>query len=284
MPASLRPSWLGGLLACLLPTLTPAQPPSPAAGSAPPVWQFQETHRFPAPEARQGVAADATHFYAIDNQAIGKYRLDTGARVSSWQGEKDGPLTHLNAGILRDGKLYCAHSNYPAQPTVSSVEIWDTATMQHIGSHSFGHWIGSLTWIDHHNGHWYACFAHYAGEKSSARDAKPPSYTEVVKLDDRWHRVAGWIFPPALITRFAGHSSSGGGFGPGGRLYVTGHDARELYEITFPTMGSVLHWTGTTPTTFPGQAFHWQAPAQGLLYAIDRARREVVAGRLVKTP
>ncbi|WP_265592950.1 hypothetical protein [Verrucomicrobium sp. BvORR034] len=245
-------------------------------------WKFEEIRRVPAAEAKQGVAVDESHFYVIDNRTIGKYRLDNGERVARWEGPKGGPLTHLNAGIVRDGKLYCAHSNFPSVPTVSSVEIWDTATLKHVGSHSFGHFVGSLTWVDFKDGFWYACFAQYA--KTGAEPGKDPSFTEVIKFDDQWRRLEGWVFPAALVAKFGGNSSSGGGFGPEGQLFITGHDARELYQIAFPEAGSELIWTGTLATTFPGQAFAWQHPGQGLLFAIDRGKREVVAGRVVKQP
>jgi ribose 5-phosphate isomerase B len=41
-----------------------------------------------------------------------------------------------NAGTVRDGSLYCAHSNFPRVPMASSVEIFDTGTMKHVGTHS----------------------------------------------------------------------------------------------------------------------------------------------------
>ena len=243
-------------------------------------WQYEEMRRIPAAEAKQGVATDGTYFYAIDNRAIGKYRLDTGEKVASWQGSKDGPLTHLNAGIVLDGKLYCAHSNFPQTPTVSSVEIWDTATMKHVGCHSFGHFVGSLTWVDRKDGCWYACFAQYA--KAGADAGKDPSFTEVLKFDDQWRRLEGWIFPAALVTKFAGMSSSGGGFGPEGTLFVSGHDARELYTIAFPEAGSELVWTGTVAVSPAGQAFSWKLSEKGPSehLGIDRKTREIVVGRV----
>ena len=138
---------------CLLPlavftaeSVVPA-PAAPSAGG----WRYVEIRRFPAPEARQGVTADNDFLYIISNHALGKYRKDTGTRVCGWECPKGEPLTHLNAGIVRKGRLYCAHSTFPGVPMLSSVEIWDTATMKHSGSHSFGRTDGSLTWIDRHN-------------------------------------------------------------------------------------------------------------------------------------
>jgi hypothetical protein len=116
---------------------------------------------FPAPEANQAVGVDDRYFYAVDNQAIGKYDKKTGKLVKRWQGPKEGPIIHLDSAFVMDGRIYCAHSNYSAWPMTSSLEIWDAATMEHIGNHSFGINWGSLTWVDFHDGHWWMTFANY---------------------------------------------------------------------------------------------------------------------------
>lgn len=244
-----------------------------ASGAEPRAWQHEELRRFPAAEAKQGVAVDAEFFYAIDNHAIGKYRKDTGTRVAGWDGGPAGRIKHLNAGVVLDGKLYCAHSNFPALPEQSSVEIWDTATMQPVGEHPFAKPPGSLTWVDRRDGAWFACFAHY-------KKTSDPARTRVVKFDAEWMPLATWSFPAALIARFAGNSSSGGAFGPGGRLFVTGHDARELYVLDLPANGSVLSWSTTVPISAAGQAFAWDPSAAGVLYSIERKTREVIVSRI----
>jgi hypothetical protein len=265
-------------LAALLVSTAAEQPGAPAplertAEAA----RHHELRRFSAREAVQGVAVDDRHFYAIANRALGKYRKDTGERVVGWQGEKDGPIKHLNAGVVIGGLLYCAHSNYPEQPPASSVEIWDTSTLKHVRTHSFGVFEGSLTWVAPREDHWFACFAHY--EKSGAGTGDP-ALTQVVKLDSEWRRVAGWLFPPALIERFAGHSSSGGAFGPDGRLCVTGHDAQELYVLTFPEAGSVLKWETTLAISAEGQAFAWDPVQTNIVYSISRKNREVIVSEV----
>lgn len=204
---------------------------APGAGG----WRHEELRRFKAAEANQGVAVDAEFFYAIDNHALGKYRKDTGERVAGWDGGKVGRIQHLNAGVVLDGRLYCAHSNFPKLPAESSVEIWDTDTMQSVGSHRFVEPPGSLTWALPRGGEWFACFAHYRGTSDPARSV-------VVRYDAQWRRLASWLFPAELIQRFAGSSASGGAFGPGGNLFVTGHDAKELYLLGFPANGPVLEW------------------------------------------
>ncbi|MDB6029569.1 MAG: hypothetical protein JWM68_5792 [Verrucomicrobiales bacterium] len=241
-------------------------------------WRHEETRRFPAVDAQQGVAVDGQFFYTISTHALGKYRKDTGERVGGWEGPKEGPIKHLNAGVVVDGLLYCAQSNYPEQPPVSSVEIWNPKTMKHVNTHSFGRYEGSLTWITRRNKNWIACFAHYAKEGSELGN---PSLTQVVEFDDHWRRVGGWIFPEKLIKRFAGRSASGGAFGPGGFLFVTGHDAKELYVLSIPDTGSVLNWENTIPISAEGQSFSWDPTQPNAFYSISRRTKEVIASRIV---
>ncbi len=242
-------------------------------------WRHRERHRFPAAEARQGVAVDAEHFYAITNRAIGKYRKDTGDRVAGWKDAADGRFRHLNAGVVFEGKLYCAHSNFPAMPEESSVEIWDTATMRHLTSHVFPKPPGSLTWVDRRDGIWFACFAHY-------KATSDPALSRVTSFDERWNSLATWTFPASVIARFGGHSSSGGSFGPGGHLYVSGHDATELYLLDLPDEGGGMIHRGTIAVSAAGQAFAWDrsAGSEGILYAIQRKTREVIVSSIEKRP
>lgn len=236
-------------------------------------WQSTDLRQFPAAEANQGVAVDAQHFYAITNHAIGKYRKDNGERAAGWEGAKDGRIKHLNAGVVLDGKLYCAHSNFPTLPEESSVEIWDTTTMRPIDKHVFENPPGSLTWVDRKDGAWFACFAHY-------KKTSDPAKSVVVKFNAQWHEQARWHFPAKLIEKFAGMSSSGGSFGPGGHLFVTGHDAKELYVLDLPASGDELVWRATIPISAAGQAFAWDRGEEGVLYSIQRKTKEVIVSRI----
>ncbi|MDB6072920.1 MAG: protein-xanthan lyase [Verrucomicrobiaceae bacterium] len=248
-----------------------------AAGAETTVWQHEELKRWPAKEAKQGVAVDDQFFYAITNSEIGKYRKDTGERVGGWKGEKNGPIKHLNAGLVLEGKLYCAHSNFPTIPEESSVEIWDAATMQHIDQHRFEKPPGSLTWVDRRGAEWFACFAHY----STTSD---PALSRVVKMDAQWKVLATWSFPADLIKRFAGNSSSCGAFGPEGHLFATGHDATELYVLDPPQSGTDIVRHETFPVSAEGQAFAWDRSQPGLLYSIKRSTHEVIVSRITRGP
>ena len=65
----------------------------PADGSR----RFREIRRYPAPAARQAVAVDGAHFYAIGNHSIEKVEKRGGVTVASWMGPASGPIVHLRA-------------------------------------------------------------------------------------------------------------------------------------------------------------------------------------------
>ncbi|NLS94284.1 MAG: hypothetical protein GXX96_19160 [Planctomycetaceae bacterium] len=238
-------------------------------------------HRFDAPEAVQAVAVDDAHFYAIANTVIGKYEKESGKLVGRWKASEETPLKHMNAGIVLEGKLYCAHSNYPHVPEASSVEIFDTATLEHVGSHSFGIYEGSLTWVDWHDDAWWAVFAHYSSKAGDDPFAKPTAYTSLVKFDPQWRRMAGWTFPEELLERFTPQSCSGGGWGPDGQLYSTGHDLAEIYQLELPEAGSTLVLKKIIPVEITGQGVAWDKSRPGVLYGINRAKKQVIVSEIV---
>ena len=272
---------------------TPAAPPDAPAALSAGEWKYTEIRRIPAVEAKQGVVADSQHLYVIDNHTIGKYRKDTGERVGGWECPKGDPLIHINAGLMHDGKLYGAHSNSPGVPNLSSVEIWDPATMRHIGTHSFGRADGSLTWLERHNDRWLACFVHYRtrkdGQPGLKRGGEPdrgPEWSRLVEYDDQWRETGAWAFPDDLtkILGVRGFAMSAGLFGPGGFLYVTGHDDEALYLLEMPKGGPTLKWVATIPISAKGQAFGWDPDDPGLFYNILRGKRGkesvVIEGRI----
>ena len=239
---------------------------------------FEEVRRFATAEATQGVAVDADYFYAIANRRIGKYDKRSGERVGFWEGEPDGPIIHLDSGIVLDGRLYCAHSNYPGVPMVSSIEIFDTETMDHVGSHSFGIFGGSATWVDWAEGYWWVAFGHYAGRGGVPNQG--PAWTNLMQFDESWRRVAGYVYPSDVVEKFEAMSNSGGTWGKDGHLYATGHDEGEVFVLSLPTAGSVLELQGTFSMTGEGQGIAWDRGEPGTLYSIIRSSREVVVSTL----
>lgn len=242
--------------------------------------EFFQVAEFDVPEANQGIGVDRNYFYAVDNQQIAKYDKETGHLVDKWQGDEDGPILHLDSAVVKNGKIYCSHSNYRYLPMTSSIEIWDAATMEHIGTHSLGILLGSLTWLDYHRGHWYGTFANYDKEAKDPYGNKAGVVyggqynTTLVQFGPNWQILQSWIFPVELLEKFGVMSNSGGSWGPDGNLYITGHDLSEIYQIKFPEAGSILEVVETSSLNVRGQGIAWDRSEPGMLYGIIRATNE----------
>lgn len=251
-----------------------ADPIPPLGAPAPvPTYEAEVLLRFAVPEADQGVAVDARHFYAVDNRTIAKYDKQSGRRVALWQGAADGPIIHLDSAMVWRGRLYCAHSNYPGVPMLSSIEIFDAATLEHVASHSFGIAWGSATWVDRHDEAWWVGFANYGDEGGTPGHG--PQWTTLVRFDDDWRPTGAWTNPPEIVARFAtpdrpGRSNSGGSWGSDGLLYITGHDRQELYGVRLPQQGSVLEFVKMIRIAPHGQGIAWDRTMSNILYGIER--------------
>lgn len=223
--------------------------------------------RIPAAEARQGVAVGRRDLYAVANYRIARYDKRTGERRATWEGDPR-RYPHINSCALILNDLVCAASNFPAVPHASSVEFFDPRTLTHRRTVSLGQGTGSLTWVDRHDGAWWAMFANY-----DAKGGEPPRdhrHTLLVRFDDDWRRTESWALPASILGRIAPMSISGGGWGPDGRLYLTGHDRPELYAVTLPDGGATLDHVATYPIEAEGQAIDWDETSPGILYGIAR--------------
>ena len=219
------------------------------------------TRSVPAAEAVQAAAADDKFFYAVTNKQIAKYDRESAERVAVSSGD----ALHLNSGFLWQGKLYCAHSNYPNQPERSEIKVLDTETMLLSTFKDFGDFGGSLTWAIRHEDAWWCNFAHYGEDNAK---------TFLVKFDDQWHEQTRWTYPGELIQSIGSYSLSGG-IWQNGSLLVTDHDHPVLYRLALPTEGSVLKFIGKESAPFTGQGIA-RDPQTGGLVGINRAKRQVV--------
>ncbi|MDB5388192.1 MAG: Endonuclease/Exonuclease/phosphatase family protein [Planctomycetaceae bacterium] len=222
-------------------------------------WSF--TSSLSAPEANQAAAADEKFVYAITNALIAKYDRVTGKRVAV----SDGAAQHLNSGFLWEGKLFCAHSNYPMLPEQSEIKLLDLESMRLSVFKDFGDFGGSLTWAVRHDGHWWCNFARYGAENNE---------TFLVKFDAEWNEKGHWTYPAAVIQKLGQYSLSGG-IWRNGDLLVTGHDDPLFFRLRLPIQGKVLELVETQSVPFTGQGFACDTHTGGLV-GINRAKRQVV--------
>jgi hypothetical protein len=264
-------------------------PTAAIVAAEPPVLSAEPLRTYDAFDANQGVAVDGRSFYAVDNRSITKHDRASGEPLLQIAGSDDGPLIHMDSGVVVDGKIYAAHSNYDDLPMQSSVEVFDARTMQHLETHSFGVDRGSLTWLDRHDGWWWAGFANY----DILVDDEPygeTDNTQIVKLDDKFNVVAAYTIPREILDRFRPMSNSGGSWGPDGRLWITGHDLAEAYVMELPEAGSELRWIATVELPgVEGQGIAWdRSGGQPTLWAIQRSTKQVkqfaVAYRDIEEP
>ena len=227
---------------------------------------WEQVRAVPAPEAVQAASAWGDSLYAITGNRVARYDRASGQRLSGSTGEAH----HLNSGFFWEGKLYCAHSNFPEKPERSRIQRLDPADMRLETFHDFGASDGSLTWAVRQGGLWWCSFAFYG-------KANTNSY--LACFDDNWEERHRWRYPPELIPRLRRDSVSGGVW-DGDTLLVSGHDARELYRLRLgasallPAAGTLVY-VEALPAPFTGQGFAAD-PVTGGLVGIDRKRKVIV--------
>lgn len=234
-----------------------------------------------ADHARQGVASDGTSIYVIDNNAITRIAIADQRVTGEWTGDP-ALFPHLNSCTVVGAELVCASSNYPAVPQLSTVEIYDLASLDHTRSVALGAMPGSLTALDRHDGKWWATFANYDNRGTPAGRDHRDSF--LAQMDDDFRIVRMWGLPEAVLERLAPSSVSGASWGEDGLLYLSGHDRPELYVVALPVAGGVLRHVATIPIISHGQAIDIDPVDTGLIWSIDRKSRTVHASRLPDLP
>lgn len=222
-------------------------------------WSLAAT--LDAPEAHQAAAADEKFVYAITNTRVAKYDRRTGKRLAVSTGDAQ----HLNSGFLWDGKLLCAHSNYPKTPELSEIKSLDLESMRLSTFKDFGNFGGSLTWAVRRDDHWWCNFARYGADNKK---------TFLVKFDRDWNEKGRWTYPDSVIHKLGSYSLSGGIWREDD-LLVTGHDDPQLFRLRLPRQGTVLELIDTQSVPFTGQGFASDGQSGGLV-GINRAKQQIV--------
>lgn len=242
-------------------------------GIAASAQSYVEKARFNAPDAKQAVAVDASHFYAITNTRITKYTMQ-GDSLMTWQEDDKEKVRHLNSGIVLGHRLYCANSNFPLYPMASSVEVFDTRTLRHIESIPFGIDTGSCTWVLPGKRCWYVFFAHYdKTDKATGEVIDNSNLAQLVQYDRKWRRMHAWILPSRLLEEIRPASLSGAVL-IGDTFYCTGHDAPKCHLLRIPDTGFTLEWIGDIDVPFYGQGI--ARGRDGDLWGIIRSESAVI--------
>lgn len=225
---------------------------------------YAETGRLKSEHATQAAAVDRDTVYAVSSTAVAAYERKTGKLLATSTEKAE----HLNSAFVWNGKVYCAHSNYPKTPETSDIRVFDPATRELRVFHTFESPPGSLVWNVHDGKNWWCCFAHY--QKNNAK-------TLLVRYADGFKEEARWTFPKAVVADWDGMSASGGVW-DGDTLLVTHHHWKVLYRLRVPREGRELELVEALACPFPGQGVAAD-PATGGLVGIDRGARAVVFGK-----
>src|SRR3546814_8744504 len=98
-------------------------------------------------------------------------------------------------------------------------------------------------------------------------------------MDASFRPLESWLFPDAVLARFAPKSCSGFAWGPDGLMYASGHDRPEVYALRLPKAGATLELVATLPVPTEGQAIDWDPAEPRLLWSIDRRAKQLHSTR-----
>lgn len=231
--------------------------------SLPLIPGFKQQSFIPSDHAVQAAAADEKYAYAISNSKVAQYDRKTGELKKLSTGDAE----HLNSGWIWEGKIYCAHSNFPKLPEKSDLRVYDPETGKLTIHHSFSNSLGSLTWAirDPENKFWYCCFAYY--QKENAK-------TYLVRMNDEFKELQRWSFPEKVVKDWDNASASGG-IWEGDTLLVTHHHFKVLYRLKVPKEGDTLELVEALSSPFPGQGIAYDPVTKGLV-GIHRPEKKIL--------
>jgi len=238
-----------------------------------PLNGWTTNRRLATPHATQAAAADADHLYAISSTVVARFDRGTGRLLDTASSQT---AQHLNSGFFHDGRMYLAHSNYPATPHASDIRVYLPGQDGLQLYHTFPEPPGSLVWCIRRHGNWWCCFAHYGSDNHQTCLVE---YADG-GLDRELRRV---LFPLEVVADFDGMSASGG-IWDGDTLLASHHHFPVLYRLRLPGPADPpdrLVLIETLHCPFPGQGFAIDPRRAGsgrqpCLVGIDRPGRTIV--------
>jgi hypothetical protein len=241
-----------------------------------PLNGWTTSRRLATPHATQAAAADADHLYAISSTVVARFDRRTGRLLDT---ASSPTAQHLNSGFFHDGRMYLAHSNYPATPHASDIRVYTPGQNRLQLFHTFPEPPGSLVWCIRRQGNWWCCFAHYGSDNHQ---------TCLVEYADGGfdHELRRFLFPLEVIADFDGMSASGG-IWDGDTLLASHHHFPVLYRLRLPGPADPpdrLVLIETLHCPFPGQGFaidlgRTSSGRRPYLVGIDRPSRAVVLAK-----
>jgi hypothetical protein len=255
---------------------TQAAEPGPPRTTLVPLNGWTTSRRLATPHATQAAAADADHLYAVSSTTVARFDRRTGRLLDT---ASSPTAQHLNSGFFHDGRMYLAHSNYPATPHASDIRVYTPGQNRLQLFHTFPEPPGSLVWCIRRQGNWWCCFAHYGSDNHQ---------TCLVEYADGGfdHELRRFLFPLEVIADFDGMSASGG-IWDGDTLLASHHHFPVLYRLRLPGPADPpdrLVLVETLHCPFPGQGFaidlgRTSSGRRPYLVGIDRPSRAVVLAK-----
>ncbi len=213
-----------------------------------------------APEATQAAAADERFVYAIANKVVAKYDRATGRLLE----RSTGDATHLNTGYFLDGKMYCAHSNFPSKPEHSEIKVLDPAKMVLLDGEGF--W--RQRWQPHLGRAGRRPLVGAISRSTAKRMPKPISPSSTIGAKSR----GGFIRRGDQVVRREQRVVR---IWQDGRCWSPATTSARCSVLTVPEEGRVLRHVATVAAPFTGQGFATD-PKTGGLIGIDRAQRQII--------
>lgn len=211
--------------------------------------RLDSSHTYKVKEAKNGVALDGKHFYAISNSCIGKYSRKTGKKVLS----KQFPFKNISGGTFVNGDLVVINNSSKS----GNILIWlDPDTLDIIDTMPVPQVSGTLSWIDWAWDKWWVCDAFF---KKNVKE------TSIYCFNQDWVLEGYWKLPKSIVNEIKPESLLGGAWF-GEYLCVMSNDNPEMYILELPEHSLYAKLVKKVQVCFDGRGFALER-GKGNVYA-----------------